>query len=154
MFCGHLWSLFSIFKSCIRSMACEHPKSFMSKTLSPNSEQVQTLTLKSNMKSNTFKYSIISILRTESPVKEIPFSVVFGKFQFHLHATRHWLFSSAFFNFSALRHQKADLWAHLESNVGTKSKEFMLVFFVHGNWCNYNKILVSNKDGDGSKRTN
>ena len=135
MFCGHLWSLFPKFKSCARSMACEHPKSFISKTLSPKSEQVQTLTEKSHMKVKN-----ISILRTKSPVKEIPSSVLFlGISKFHLQATRNWLFSSAFFqllSFEAPKGRSLGL-LNLETNVGTKSKEFLLKLygiFVHGKW--------------------
>lgn len=37
--CGDLWLLFSISKSCVRSIACDHRKPFISKSLSPNSQQ-------------------------------------------------------------------------------------------------------------------
>ena len=88
-------------------MACEHPKSFISKILSPKSEQVQTLTVKSHMKVKN-----ISILRTKSPVKEIPFfRPFFGNFNIAFKRLATGCFRPHFFNFSTLRHQKADLWA-------------------------------------------
>lgn len=115
VFCGHLWSLFSILKSCVRSIPYNHRKPFISKIISPNSQQWTSSNFDNEIQPGWnavyIPYFIRNVLKGK--FTEIPSSVHFGDFNF----TFTWL-ATFFHSFQAPK--KADLWAHLELNVGTK----------------------------------
>ena len=115
----------------MRSIACEHPKSFISKSLSPNSEHVQTLTVKSNIKSNTDPTT-----SPESPTKEIllpPFLIFLVIFSAHSRDSPLVVFV-CIFSTSQLRGTKRQIsgLGHLEFKVGTKRQGVSVVFFLYG----------------------